>query len=173
MKTDALKDILKDDYEFEVKDAANLTITELGRSDKAPAMMYSYSFKSGDLVKKTGPNYLIDIGKLIEGQVSIESEALKRDQNVYFPNARSFRHVITLEIPADYQVQGLDKLATRVENANGGFVSTVKEEQGKVIIETYKHYDVMYAPKTEWSNIVAFINAAHNFTQQKILLRKK
>jgi hypothetical protein len=66
----------------------------------------------------------------------------------------------------------LDKLASNVENSTGGFVSSAKVENGKLIVETYKHYDVRFAKKTEWTGVVAFINAAHNFTQQKILLKK-
>jgi hypothetical protein len=97
---DALKDILNNDYEFEAKDPANLVVQQLGRDDKSPAMVYSCTFKSEELVKKTGPNYLIDIGKLIEGQISIGSDAMNRDQNIYFPCVRSFRYSITMDIPS-------------------------------------------------------------------------
>lgn len=172
-KTDALKDMLADDYEFKADDPTDLQIVQNGRSDKDPAMVYSFTFGTDELVKKTGPNYLVDIGKLIEGQVSIEADEMDRDQNIYFDNARSFRYTVTLDIPAGYQVQGLDKLNSRVENAVGGFTSTAKEENGKLVIETYKHYAVTFASKSEWPNVVAFVNAAHAFTGQKILLKKK
>lgn len=172
-KTDALKDMIADDYEFKADDPTDLNIVQTGRSDKDPSMIYAFTFGTNELVKKTGPNYLVDIGKLIEGQVSIETDELTRDQNIYFDNARSFRYTITLEIPEGYQVQGLDKLNSRLENAVGGFTSTAKEENGKVVIETYKHYDVTFASKNEWPNVVAFVNAAHSFTGQKILLKKK
>ncbi|MBT1689214.1 DUF3857 domain-containing protein [Dawidia soli] len=172
-KTDALKDMIADDYEFKADDPTDLKITQTGRSDKDPAMVYSFTFGTDELVKKTGPNYLVDIGKLIEGQVSIRADEMDRDQNIYFDNARSFRYTVTLDIPAGYQVQGLDKLNSRVENAVGGFTSTAKEENGKLVIETYKHYGVTFASKSEWPNVVAFVNAAHTFTGQKILLKKK
>ena len=80
---------------------------------------------------------------------------------------------VEIDIPTGYEVQGLDKLNQKVENKFGGFTSTAKEENGKIIIETNKHYDVNFVPKDQWPALVSFLNAAYTFTEQKILLKKK
>jgi hypothetical protein len=172
-KADNLKEGLESDYDFKIKDPANLTIEQTGRYDTAPAMIYSFTFDTEDLVKKTGPNYLIDAGKLIEKQTKIEGDELSRKTNVYFENARSFKYKITIEIPKGYAVQGLDKFNFKEESKWGGFTSSAKEENGKIVIETNKHYDTNFVPKEEWPSLVKFLNAAYSFTEQKILLKKK
>jgi hypothetical protein len=172
-KADNLKEGLESDYDFKIKDPANLTIEKTGRYHTDPAMVYSYTFDTEDLVKKTGPNYLIDAGKLIEKQTKIEGDELSRKTNVYFENARSFRYKITIEIPKGYVVQGLDKFNFKEESKWGGFTSSAKEENGKIVIETNKHYDTNFVPKGEWPSLVKFLNAAYSFTEQKILLKKK
>jgi hypothetical protein len=173
MKKEYLKESIEGTFDIKVKEASAPVIEQTGRYHTAPAMIYNFTFETEDLVKKTGQNYLLDAGKLLERQTKIESDELNRKSNVYFETPRSFKYKIVIDIPKGYQVQGLDKFNQKVENKWGGFTSTAKEENGKVVIETNKHYDVNFAPKDQWSSIVAFLNAAHAFTEQKILLKKK
>jgi hypothetical protein len=161
------------DYDFEIKEVTNFKITQTGRYRDKPDLTMSFDFSSDQVIKKTGPNYMVDIGKLIEQQVKLDAEDLDREFGVYFDYPRAFRYRIIFEIPEGYQVQGIEKLNQKVENHTGGFVSTAKEENGKLIIETHKHYDKFILPKTDWQSVVAFVNATNNFTEQKILLKKK
>jgi hypothetical protein len=170
---DQLKESLEGEYDFKIKDVTNFKKEQTGRTESAPAMVYSFDFTTEDLIKKTGLNYLVDIGKLMEKQTQIEGDELNRNYNIYFDFARTFSYRIVFEIPKGYQVQGLDKFNQKVETKAGGFTSTAKEEAGKVIIETRKHYDANFASKSQWKEIVSFLNAAHSFTEQKILLKKK
>src|SRR5688572_30255303 len=128
-------------------------------------MKYGYTFETDALMKKTGPNYLMDAGKLIEGQVKIDGEELSRKTNVYFSNARSFVNTIAIEIPEGYKVEGVDQLNTKVQHKSGGFTSTAKVEGNKILIETNKYYTVNYVPKEQWKNVVEFLNAAYNFSE--------
>jgi len=168
-----LKASLETEYDFKIKDVANYKVSKLGRFDSNDPVQYSFDFTGEELFRKTGPNYMMDIGKLIERQVKIEDTVLKRDYNVYFENARSFSYKVVFEIPEGYQVQGIDKLNMKVENATGGFVSTAKEENGKVVVETHKYYNGNFVDVKDWKNVVAFLNAANNFSDQKLLLKKK
>jgi hypothetical protein len=172
-KTNTLKEMLQGNYDFKTENPGNLSIEQTGRFLTSPALVYSFTFETNELIKKTGPNYIIDAGKLIESQTKIEGDELERKTNIYFSNARSFVYKVVIDIPTGYEVQGLDKLNQKVENKFGGFTSTAKEENGKIIIETIKHYDVNFVPKEQWSSIVSFLNAAYTFTEQKILLKKK
>jgi len=172
-KSEALKGMLEGNFDFKTKNPSNLAIEQTGRFLASPAMIYSFTFETDELIKKTGPNYIIDAGKLIESQTKIEGDELERKTNIYFENARSYVYKVVIEIPSGYEVQGLDKLNQKIETKFGGFTSTAKEESGKVIIETNKHYDVNFVPKDQWPALVNFLNAAYTFTEQKILLKKK
>ncbi|HEU5292188.1 MAG TPA: DUF3857 domain-containing protein [Cyclobacteriaceae bacterium] len=172
-KTDALKRSIEEDYEFKIENPGNIVIEQTGRYDDAPAMKYGYTFETDALMKKTGPHYLMDAGKLIEAQVKIDGEELARKTNVYFSNARSFVNTIAIDIPQGYTVEGVDKLTTKVQHKSGGFTSTAKVQGGKVLIETNKYYSVNYVPKDQWKNVVEFLNAAYNFSEMKLLFKKK
>jgi hypothetical protein len=172
-KVEALNEMLNGNFDFKTKNPGNLVIEQTGRFLASPALIYSFTFEADEVMKKTGPNYIIDAGKLIESQTKIEGDELERKTNIYFENARSFVYKVVIDIPTGYEVQGLDKLNQHVENKFGGFTSTAKEENGKVIIETNKHYDVNFVPKDQWPAIVNFLNASYTFTEQKILLKKK
>lgn len=168
-----LKESLAQEFNLKVDEVSNYKVEQSGRYAEAPAMVYSLDFTTDNLVYKAGPNYMIDIGKLIERQTKIESNELTRSNNIYYENPRSFRHTLEFTVPKGYQVQGLDKLNQKVVTKFGGFTSVAKEANGKVIVETHKHYDVNFAPGSEWKNIVSFLNAAYNFNEQKLLLKKK
>ncbi len=171
-KSESLKEMLKDNFDFKSNDPSNLVIEQTGRYSPSP-MVYSFTFDTDELIKKTGPNYIIDAGKLIESQTKIEGDELERKTNIYFQNPRAYAYKVVIDLPSGYDAQGLDKFNQRVENKFGGFTSTAKVEGGKLIIETKKHYDVNFVPKEQWSDVVSFLNAAYNLTEQKILLKKK
>jgi hypothetical protein len=172
LRQKTLKEDLETNFDLKIKEVGKLVIEQTGRYNTNPALVYSFNFETEDLAKKAGPNFLIDIGKLIEQQTSLEKEELTRKHNVYFDNARSFKYTITLDVPKGYVVQGLEKLNQRVENKFGGFTSTAKQANGKVTIETNKHFDVDYVSAANWPEIVNFLNAAQNFSEQKLLLKK-
>ncbi|MGC1240498.1 MAG: DUF3857 domain-containing protein [Chryseosolibacter sp.] len=172
-RDDQLKTDLESNYNLKITEVKNYKVDQTGRYESAPALVYRLDFTSDNLVYKAGPNYMLDVGKLIEQQTKVESHEVSRSNNIYYENPRSFRHTIEFAIPKGYQVQGLDKLNQKTENKFGGFTCVAREVDGKVVIETNKHYDVNYAPGTEWKQIVSFLNAAHNFNEQKLLLKKK
>lgn len=172
-KEEALKSAVEESYEFKIQNPGNITIEQTGRFDTAPVMKYSYTFETDALLKKTGPHYMLDAGKLIEGQIKIDGEELNRKTNVYFNNARSFTNTISIDIPQGYTVEGVDKLNTSVTGKFGGFTSKAKVEGGKVLIEATKYYTFNYVPKTDWKSVVDFLNAAYNFSEMKLLFKKK
>ena len=167
------KESFQGEYDFAFKDFTSFKVLETGRYNESPEMSVTFDMSTEELIKKTGPNFLVDLGKLVEKQVKIEKEETERPFGIYFDYPRTFSHHIVFEIPDGYEVQGLEKFNIKVENDAGGFVSTAKQENRKVIIETYKHYDKFTLPKEEWPSVLSFLNAAENFAGQKVLLRKK
>ena len=85
---------------------------------------------------------------------------------------RSFEEEISMAIPEGYTVTGLDKLNKKVENAAGGFVSTATVEGNNLKVKAYKYYTKSYLPNSNWKDMVAFLDAAYQFTQEKVLLKK-
>lgn len=168
-----LKEIAENDFDFTIEEASDLNIINTGRYDTKPEFNYGGKLVVKDALKKVGPNYLLDIGKFIEGQIHITNEQKERKYNIYMPFARSFNYHIEFQIPEGYTVQGLEKLNSDLQNSTGGFTSHAKLEDKKLIIDTYKYYKSNFEKKEDWPLMVDFLNAAYDFTQKQVLLKKE
>ncbi|WP_179020311.1 hypothetical protein [Winogradskyella forsetii] len=155
-----------EDYTFEIKDT--------GRYAFDSYFTFTESFEAkNSLIKKAGPNYIIEIGKLIGGQIDIEEKEHERTTNINTASARSYNYNITFNIPDGYTVAGLDKLNKSVDNETGAFISTAVLEDNRLVVNTTKQYKNNFEPKSNWSKMIAFLDEANQFTNEKILLKKK
>lgn len=171
-REERLKANAEDDYKAEIIDLKNFKINNLGRDHKSPNFNFDAGFEVKGLVKKAGPNHIIEVGKLISSQIEVPEEGMKRSQDVYMPYARSYNYTIQLTIPEGYKVQGLEKLNMKVENTTGGFTSAARMDGNQLIIDTYKYYSNNFEPAANWPKLIEFLEAAYKFTQTKVLLKK-
>lgn len=180
----ALKDKLREKQKEEFKagtesefgftiDDHSFSIVNTGRYGSKMPFTYKEDFTvKNNLVKKAGENYIFEIGKLIGEQIDLEEKEMNRTNNIYLSHPRSYSEDIVFTIPAGYTVTGLEKLNKQVENSTGGFVSSAKIEGDKLIISAQKYYTSYYEPSAKWKDLTAFLDAAYQFTQEKILIKK-
>jgi hypothetical protein len=160
------------EYDVKLEDYA-FSIANTGRfGSKTPLVVKEQFSIDNNLVKKAGDNYMVEIGKMIGSQVEIDKKEKARTNNVYFSFPRSFENEVVFEIPAGYTVSGLDKLNKNITNAAGSFVSTTKINGNQLVIQVKKSYTNYYEPNSNWPKVVDFLDAAYQFTQEKILLKK-
>ncbi|WP_458626908.1 hypothetical protein [Winogradskyella sp. PC D3.3] len=162
--------------EFQIEDIEDYTyeINNTGRYSLESYFTFTEHFNAKNaLIKKAGPNYIIEIGKLIGGQIDLEEKERVRSSNIYIANPRSFNYTITFNIPEGYTVAGLDKLNTTVDNETGAFISSAVIEGHQLIINTSKQYKHNFEPNSNWTKMIAFLDEANQFTNEKILLKKK
>lgn len=176
-----LKDIQKEDekkslsgeFDFEIENPI-INITNTGRySDNSPFSYDEEFVIKNNLIKKAGENYIVEIGKMLTNQVEIDKKETDRKNNVYMPFPRAFENEIVFEIPSGYKISGLEKLNKNVQNSTGEFISTAVLKDNKLTIKTTKKYNNYYEPNANWNKIIAFLEAAYQFTQEKILLKKQ
>ncbi|KGO86615.1 hypothetical protein Q765_10355 [Flavobacterium rivuli WB 3.3-2 = DSM 21788] len=166
------KESIESEFDFTVEDHT-LEVTATGRFGAGTPFSYNEKFTVKDkLVKKAGANYVLEVGKLIGEQVNIEEKDKKRANNIYQSYPRAYNEEVIITIPDGYTVSGLEKLNKKVENATGGFVSTATLTGNKLTVKATKYYATYYEPAANWKDITAFIDAAYQFTQEKILLKK-
>ena len=115
----------------------------------------------------------MEIGKMIGDQIKLEPDEMTRQTDIWVPFARTLENIITLNIPKDYTVDGIQDLNTNIDNESGAFISTAKLEGDQLIITTKKLYKKSFDRKEAWPNYVAFLEAAYKFSQAKIVLKKK
>ncbi len=147
-------------------------IIQDGRYHDKPEYIYEETFTLKDFVQKAGGNYIVEAGKLIDQQFQVKEDMLERNYDIYMRSARSYDNTITFTIPEGYTVQGVEALNINAENDTGFFKSTATVEGNQLIIETNKAYKNNFEPKDNWDKMVAFLDAAYQFTQQKVVLKK-
>lgn len=164
---------IKTDFNFEDIENYTYDIIKTGRYSFDSYFSYTESFTvKNELIKKAGPNYIIEIGKLLTSQIDLTEKERHRKENIYMTYPRSYNHVITFNIPEGYTISGVDKLNKFVDNSTGAFISNAKIEGNTLIINTSKQYKNNYEPNSNWSLMVDFLDTAFQFTNEKILLKK-
>jgi len=158
-------------YDIKAKELKQYKITSFGMSENSP-FDFEEEFVMEGWSKKAGNNYIIDIGKFIASQISIDKDQRQRTKDVYMPFPRSFNYHIEFIVPAGYSVDGIDKLNMSVENEAGAFKSAAKLNDNKLVVDINKYYLHSFEPVTKWPLLVSFLDKAIEFNQQKILLKK-
>ena len=105
--------------------------------------------------------------------MELDKKEKERKNNVYLTFPRSFVNEIILEIPNGYTVSGLEKLNKKVENETGGFTSVASIVGNKLVVKTTKEYKNYYEPNSNWNKMALFLDEAFQFTQEKVILKKK
>lgn len=175
-----MKDLQKESSEKSIEgeldfsvDDYTIKILNTGRYGKNSPFEIKEEFMIKDnLLKKAGNNYLIEIGKMLTSQVEIDQKEKDRKNNVYSVYPRSYENEIVLNIPAGYIVSGLEKLTKKVENETGGFTSTAEIKGNQLIVKTLKYYKNYFETNANWPKMIAFLDTAYQFTQEKVLLKK-
>ena len=88
------------------------------------------------------------------------------------PFARSIEYNITLEIPEGFTAEGIDALNKKVENETGFFIVDVSVAGKAISIKIKKHYLHISESAKNWDKLVLFIDAANEWVNAKVLLKK-
>ncbi len=170
---DAFVDEAKEWFEQDVTDVKDYKIVNMGVRHTAPDFVYSSSFKLDGLVKKAGNNFVIEIGKIQGKPLVVKEEQRKRNIDVFMPYARTIAYDVELAIPEGYSAEGIVALNKTVKNECGSFVTTASATDKLVTIRIQKTYNHNFEPAKNWDNIIAFTDAANDWTNAKILMKKK
>jgi hypothetical protein len=168
-----IKEYLERELDAKVSDYKNLTVKSIGMWHTSPNTEYSDEYTIENLTKKAGPNLIVSLGKVIEKQTELKDEEKKRSRDAYMIYPRSFEYEITFKIPDGYTVEGLENFNKKVQNELGGFVSSATNDGATVMVKTKKYYNTNYCKASEWPKIVSFLEAAVEFYNAKLLLKKK
>lgn len=159
-------------FEQEIKNLKDYKIVNPGIRHSSPDFIYSATFNLEGLVKKAGENYLIEIGKIQGSPLLIKDEQRDRNMDVYMSFARGIEYHIELKVPPGYAAEGVAELNKKVENKAGYFIAEAAVSGDVVSVKIRKHYLKTFIPKEEWNDVLAFTDAANEWVNAKILLKK-
>ena len=167
------KETAESELKVSIQEYKSAKILSYGRMLENPDFTYQEEFEVEDLLKKAGPNYIVDLPKLIGSQVGLEEKDINRKYDVYYDYPRSYYNEVSLEIPEGYSVSGLEKLNVNIDNEMGYFISSAEVEGSTLTLKTQKGYKTNYISVEDWPKAVSFLEAAFQFTQERILLKKE
>jgi hypothetical protein len=170
-KLEYMKKQMEDDYE-NVTAYTEFILNTDGRTWRKQELSYTSKFELADMVKVAGENLLLSVPALIGDQLYISQDDRKRevDANMSFP--RSYRNIINFTIPTGYKVVGIQNLNMNLDNEAGTFAVQASVEGNTIKILTKKIYKQQTVKTADWAKLVAMLDAAFNFTQKKVLLKK-
>ncbi|OYU95527.1 MAG: hypothetical protein CFE21_10310 [Bacteroidetes bacterium B1(2017)] len=158
---------------FEVEKVSDFELVSDGRYDKSPILEFKINTEFKNLIAQAGPNYLVSVGTLIGSQLELKPEDMKRDFDIYQNYRRHFVDEINFEIPEGYTVEDPNSLKMNVDNESASFVAEVEVKGNLLHFKTTKTYKNLYDTKSKWENYTKVLDAAYEFHQKKIVLKKK
>lgn len=167
-----VKAAIEDETDIKIAEYKKLSLISIGMWDSSPNTEYEDELTIESLSKKAGPNFIVDIGKLIEKQMEIKEEERTRTRDIYMPYARSFVNEMSITIPEGYSMEGLENFNKKIVTEVGGFESTAASDGKTVTIIAKKYYNSNYYPVGEWKELLSFLDAAVEFYNAKLLLKK-
>jgi Domain of Unknown Function with PDB structure (DUF3857) len=170
-KPEYMKRRLQNDYS-NIVSYDNFTLVTDGRTFNKQELKYSEKFVLGDLTKKAGKNYLVSVPQLMGGQIQVKPEDRQRkyDADLRYPHTLIWN--INYTIPAGFTVKGLTGLNQKVENEIGSFITTATIEGTVLKLNIKKIYKQTNIKKDNFGKMLEFVDAAYNFSQRRILLKK-
>jgi len=124
------------------------------------------------MVKIAGDNLLVAVPGLIGDQLFISQDERKREADAYMSFPRSLRNVINFTIPAGYKIVGINNLNINIDNEVGTFAVLATVEGNKLNLLIKKIYKQTTVKKENWPKMLEMLDAAFNFSQKKVLLKK-
>ena len=170
-KLEYMKKALADDYD-NISNYTEFILNADGRTWRKQELNYTNKFELADMEKIAGDNLLVAVPGLIGDQLFISQDERKREADAYMSFPRSLRNVINFTIPAGYKIVGINNLNINIDNEVGTFAVLATVEGNKLNLLIKKIYKQTTVKKENWPKMLEMLDAAFNFSQKKVLLKK-
>ncbi|QNH62948.1 DUF3857 domain-containing protein [Hymenobacter sediminicola] len=177
-RTEVMQSLVKGNVPDATFKSVKVTNGEAGLSPLSKPFLVDASVESAALLNKAGQRYLFKIGDLL-GQQSELYQAEARQYDVENDFNRRYNRVITLELPAGYQVRNLQDLNADVKAGSDAkdplyYFNSKYAVQGQTVTVTITEaYRQIRWPKKDFEAFRDVVNAAANFNKVVLVLEKK
>ncbi|MET0463286.1 MAG: hypothetical protein ABW007_09025 [Chitinophagaceae bacterium] len=171
-KPKMMKSVAEDEYGVKVENYASFRIQQDGRSHKKRSLRYNEDLTLGELTAVAGSDLIVSLPALMGGQAKIRKEERTRTLPVDLRYPRKILYHITLVIPSGYSVKGLENLNKELDNPVGSFSTTASVQGDKLVLDIRKIYKSARVNSSDWPSVLQILDAAYNFSQSKVILKK-
>jgi|GEM_PF-702538 len=170
-KDKAIKEA-RDWFEQEVTDLKDFKIEKMGVRHTDPNFVFSEKFALDGLVKRAGNNLILEIGKIQGQPLSINENQRKRGLDIYMSFPRAIGYDMRIQIPDGYTVEGVESLKKSVQNETGYFKADASVDGRVITITVKKGYFHNFEPAARWEKMLAFMDAASEWENAKLLFKR-
>jgi hypothetical protein len=168
-----MKGELEDDYD-DIASYDEFKLICHGITEDSSTLIFNEKFKLNNLITKAGRNYTLEIGKILTKQPKMDEDDLKpRQSDIQMSFTKTLVNEVELTLPDGYTVEDLKEINLSVDNDLMLYKVESTLSGRKLNVKTTKIYKKVTAPKTEWQKVIDVFQAAYNFSQKKIVLKKK
>ncbi|MBC6696973.1 DUF3857 domain-containing protein [Hymenobacter puniceus] len=177
-RTEVMQELVKGNVPDATFQSLKVTNGEANLNPLNKPFLVDASVESSALLNKAGQRYLFKIGELLGPQSELyQTEARQYDVENDFN--RRYNRVITLELPAGYQVRNLQDLNADVKAGPDAkdplyyFTSKYAVQGQTVTVTITEAYRQIRWPKKDFEAFRDVVNAAANFNKVVLVLEKK
>jgi hypothetical protein len=172
-KPKMMKAMAESEYDTKVEKYDNFRLQQDGRNFRKRFVRYNEDFTLSGLTAVAGPDIVVALPALVGNQPKITKDERSRTVpiNVHYP--RKLLWHIVMPVPEGYTVRGMENLNRQIDNECGSFSSVVTLEGQNLVIDVKKIYKSPQFETTKWSQMLQILDEAYNFSQAKIVLKKK
>jgi hypothetical protein len=156
---------------YEVKEYKDYKIIQTGRYSESRELIFTQNFVASDLLVKAGNNLILNVG-MLAGEFSKVDTAKRRVHDIFYDYPATYEWEYRMEVPAGYEADGLDGVATLVSNKAGIFEAKASMEGRTLKVNIRRVYLQSKMSASDWNEMVAFYNAGSQFNQKKVVFRK-
>lgn len=171
-KPKMMKVLAENEYDAKVENYGNFKLATDGRSYKKRTVKYTEDFTLSEMTAIAGNDIVVSLPAFIGAQSKISSEERQRVLPVDVRYARKLQWRIIMPVPAGYTVKGTEALNKKVDNSSGSFESIATIDGTNLILDVKKVYKGGHFETAQWPELVAVLDAAYNFSQSKVVLKK-
>lgn len=163
----------KEWFEQEVTELTDFRVEKMGVRHTDPNFVFSEKFALDGLIKRAGNNLILEIGKIQGQPLSVNERQRKRNMDIYMAFPRAIGYDIRIQIPDGYTAEGIEGLKASVQNETGYFKADASINGQVITVTVKKGYFHNFEPAAKWEKMLAFIDAANEWENAKLLFKKK
>jgi hypothetical protein len=171
-KPKMMKELLQNRLSHDINGDVVFRLITDGRSFKKQDLTYNDRFTLSNMTALAGNDIVLSAPALIGDQSKIKPTERNRKTAADISFPRTIKWKITIAIPAGYSAQGLEQLNQSIINEAAGFTSTATVQGSELLLQVKKTYNTKYLDATKWPLMVQVLDAAFNWSQMKVILKK-
>lgn len=171
-KPKMMQEMAQNEYGVKVEKYGSFRLVTDGRAYKKRILKFSEDFVLTEVTAVAGSDIIVALPSLLGQQTKINSEERTRSLPIDLRYPRTLLWKIVMTVPEGYSVKGLESLNNNIDNTCGSFISGASVEGNKIILDVKKIYKKVHFEATQWNEMLAVLDAAYNYSQSKIILKK-